>query len=540
MKLLCRTLRDDTLGLGNCILLLKTPYMTRETCKSDLARICAVAPNLRYADFPEGFFSAENSCSTLRNEVEIRCPDMRKMCYRSGAEKAIENIATGSTWPNLEVLELSGLSMDPATLRYVFGALERLQALKVGNMQVFGDVIFAPSSQLPLFPPIKELILEDCPNVTVRGLLGYLANPAVAHQLDTLNLQGTGVQPWDLYLLLSAARNLRHLSLIEVVSTPFPVHQNTPQLQNPSLVTLHYEIEPAPAAHYTAGTQAYHSYLTTSLLMNGLPNLKQVFVRDVSFAESLVEFVPPMPGFMADSSPPPFKPSGTNGDRFSTASQLSNWGGHGRGDSVYGSPPSNADAFSPSMTGGRGRGSFSGGSPHQSGSFLPTSSSPPQFGAGPRSPPANSNSIAENPQRRAPRNQAPQGLKQPLDVYTKGLDEMEWNFSTVQPSKAAGRKGSMSATRPISAFGIDASGGRMSGTWSGGSGGGFRKSVVVGNGFGGFLALPEPEDAKAFKPQVSPAMGGKVGKEEVDEWPAPPSLASKTGNRRESKYDIWR
>jgi len=77
------------------------------------------------------------------------------------------------------------------------------------------------------------------------------------------------------------------------------------------------------------------------------------------------------------------------------------------------------------------------------------------------------------------------GLKQELQVYSKGLDEMEWNFSRVQPPTQPGRRGSATAARPISSYGLASL--DSVGKWQGN---GARRSVIVGNGFGGFLAVP--------------------------------------------------
>ncbi|RLL97594.1 hypothetical protein CFD26_105157 [Aspergillus turcosus] len=74
------------------------------------------------------------------------------------------------------------------------------------------------------------------------------------------------------------------------------------------------------------------------------------------------------------------------------------------------------------------------------------------------------------------------GLSQPLNVYSKGLDELEWNFTPYEPSQTHSRRDS---TRPVSFH--DA---QLSRSW----GGDARKSVLVGNGFGGFLAVPVEED----------------------------------------------
>lgn len=86
---------------------------------------------------------------------------------------------------------------------------------------------------------------------------------------------------------------------------------------------------------------------------------------------------------------------------------------------------------------------------------------------------------------------------------------MEWNFSRVQPA-SRGRRGSATAPRPISSYGLTENMGKAWGQQAGA-----RKSVIVGNGFGGFLAIP--------------ADGGR-----------PSSSAGEKGKRRGSEYDIWR
>ena len=87
---------------------------------------------------------------------------------------------------------------------------------------------------------------------------------------------------------------------------------------------------------------------------------------------------------------------------------------------------------------------------------------------------------------------------------------MEWNFSKVQPPAERGRRGSATALRPVSSYGLSDSMGKG---WS--QDGAVRRSVIVGNGFGGFLAVPAEGDR-------------------------PSSSASEKGKRRSSGYDIWR
>ncbi|OBT52204.1 hypothetical protein VE04_07466, partial [Pseudogymnoascus sp. 24MN13] len=278
VRLLCRTLRDDTLGLGSLVLLVKTPYMTRETCKGDLARIVA--------------------------EVEQRCLDLRKMSYSHGAEKALEDVAGGYLWHNLEVLELSGLATDPTTVRFALGALRKLHTLHVKDMPSFSDEIFEPNHQFPPFPHLSTLHLENTPAVTIRAMQDLLADPATARVLTNLSLSTTAVHPSDIHLILSGAPSLHHFAITALVSTPFP-HTHVPPLQSRSLRTMHYEID----RRARAVLHRRH---------------RGLYVRDSAFPESLIEFAPPRPQFAAESPPNPFL---NNNRPLSTAS------------SVYGSRP---------------------------------------------------------------------------------------------------------------------------------------------------------------------------------------------------------
>ena len=80
------------------------------------------------------------------------------------------------------------------------------------------------------------------------------------------------------------------------------------------------------------------------------------------------------------------------------------------------------------------------------------------------------------------------GFNQTLEVFSKGIDELEWVFTSIQPpSQTRDRKYSASGGRPLSAYSASRGLGPQ---WAqGGFGGEARKSVIVGNGFGGFLAV---------------------------------------------------
>ncbi len=77
------------------------------------------------------------------------------------------------------------------------------------------------------------------------------------------------------------------------------------------------------------------------------------------------------------------------------------------------------------------------------------------------------------------------GLSQPLELFTKSISELEWNFTLITPPTSNNRRGSATLTRPVSLYNSAQS------TQSWGNLG--RESVMVGNGFGGFLAVPNEE-----------------------------------------------
>ncbi|KAK0123953.1 hypothetical protein ONS95_008942 [Cadophora gregata] len=325
LKFLARTLHDNRGGFALNVQYLKTPYMTRETCKPDLARTVACCPNLRYVDLPEGVFQDDPSCNTLKQEVQGRCPELRKMTYVRGAERGLEMLASGHQWHNLEVLELGKLNVDPTILRHALGSLPNLHALKVTDMISFHDQLFQHSDYLPPFPALAEIIFENIPNVTADGLVAYLSRSDTQNTLKTLSLTATGIHPPNLHRILAVAPRLEHLSITESVTASFPAGA-TPNLQSKSLKTFHYEITSADSANIYANTTASHyAYLTRSLMSGGLPSLKELYVRDPDFPETLLDLAPPLPGFALDPdnfappvAPNPFAPHTTNQNRLSS------------------------------------------------------------------------------------------------------------------------------------------------------------------------------------------------------------------------------
>ncbi|MCJ1402223.1 hypothetical protein MMC11_005443 [Xylographa trunciseda] len=390
------------------------PYMTRETCKADLARTVSVLPNLRYVDLPEGFFSDDSSSSTLRQELQHRCPEIRSMKYHAGAESSFTLLAHSRLWQNLEILELTGLEIEPDTLLYVLASLPTLQEVKLGEIPSLDDTIFRPNTSLPPFPPLSALLLEGTPNVTASGLIAYLSRLETRELLIRLSLSTTGLLLQDLHEVLSCAPHLSELVVNETVSRSFPL-KPVPPLASRSLRTLHYEI--LSSSHSpNPPSDTYYTYIASSLLSGALPYLRELYAFSPLLPELLL--VPPNAPFTGSNK----------SSRFSNTS------------SIY----SNSSQLGPML----GAASFS-------------------------------------------------GLFSSLTIYTKSPEtlETEWSVTTLEPpSERNGRRGSASAARPISLVNSDRSGSPNSGS------GRSKDSILVGNGFGGFLAVPNEDGGGRGKP----------------------------------------
>lgn len=386
------------------VLLLKMPYMTRETCKADLARTVSVLPNLRYVDLPDGFYSDDPSTNTLKQELQARCPDLRKMKYESGSEQSFTNLAQSRPWQCMEILELSHLMIEPNTFLYVVSSFPALHQLKIVDAPWLNDSIFRITSSVPSMPPLHSLSIQDAPNLTANGLQTYLGRPETREILSTLDLTSTGVLLQSLHLILASAPYLTHLSLNESVGRSLPT-EAIPPLSSRSLCSLHFEIVSSTSSYGIQQPEdSYYSYLTETLLCNTLPSLQTLYVRSNTFPETLL------------------------------------------------APPS-------------------------------------------------------APFARQPANGIPRGLSHPLSVYSKGLDELEWNLTSIFPPTAPGRRGSASATRPISAYSYGAS---LSLTSSGDG----RSNSMVGNGFGGFLAVPGEDGGSVGSPHGKKGQGRHGSKSE--------------------------
>ncbi|MCJ1333282.1 hypothetical protein MMC10_009976 [Thelotrema lepadinum] len=437
--------------LGSLVEILKVPYMTREACQADLARAISALPNLRYVDLPEGLFSDEPSFLTLREELRYICGDLRRMKYTKGAEASFEILAQTRLWPNLEVLELSGLAIEPDVLLYGLASFPALHEVKLQNMECLNDDVFNINPSTPIFPPIPKLVLEG-PGLTAAGLVKYLSRPAVPEILSNLTIIDTSIQIQDLYTILVSATHLTDLTIRQTVTNSLPLSP-IPPLKSTSLTTLYFEILPKTTATTTnshSSVESYYTYLATSLLSSSLPNLTSLFT-----------YYPPLPTLLLDDSTlPSISTSFTN-------LSLSFDPAPTQKDSAP--PPTQQHSAHPP--------------PSQRSSFLPPRSS---F-LSPNNPPSDRHHPTP-----IPPSSALSSLQKPLTLYTKppAAPELEWSVTTIMPpSVAEGRKGSMSATRPMSVAATEY-GGVSPYSTGGGNGGGPGSGGTGGGGGGGFLTVP--------------------------------------------------
>ncbi|KAG9968805.1 hypothetical protein KCU98_g15489, partial [Aureobasidium melanogenum] len=295
LALFCRTVRENP-NLAHGVTMLKLPYMTRETAKADLARTISVLPNLKYVDLPDGAFNGDPACMPLVHELQARCPDIRKMSYRQGSEGSFEQLARRN-WQALEIVEISGIQVEPSTLRIVLGSLPALRELTMTDLPWLDDTIFYQSPMLPDFPALRTLAFENTPRITAEGMGVYFEKPLNRNTLNDLSLNGTGIDPIHLHHFLFDASSLHFLSIVETVSNSLALSLNDlPPLESISLKVLHYELTDSEDAHGLQKPAAsYYAYLAQSLHANGLPALSQLYVRDPDFAEIMLLPAPPTP-----------------------------------------------------------------------------------------------------------------------------------------------------------------------------------------------------------------------------------------------------
>jgi hypothetical protein len=430
LQQLCQSVRGNQY-IGQRVRFIKLPYMLREASKADLARTVSGCPNLEYIDLPDGFFTGDTSCQLLRQELQARCPHIRKMRYHEGGEQSLESLLHGY-WQELSSVELNRIHIEPSIVRQVFGVLPRLNELSVTGVTWLNDSTFHNAPGLPGFPALETLRLEKVHEVTAEGLAVYLSSPICANRLRTLTIKDcSGITASSLHMILQAGTSIKTLEYTAVVTAPLPLDPIPPMIST-TLRKLNYEIISTSSTQLYPPGASYYQYLAKSLMSNCLPALRQLFVRDPEFPEIL-------------TLAPPIRP-------FSEAP-------------------------------------------------------PPMF-------------------------------NQPLEVFSKGVDQMEWIFTSIIPPESSGRRPSSSGGRPVSSYSAHKG---LGAQW----GGEARKSVVVPNGFGGFLAVPADDARPRSAGNIGPSAsfgGGHSHSNSLGGEPSPhASWMSHVGReKRASRADLWR
>ena len=90
-------------------------------------------------------------------------------------------------------------------------------------------------------------------------------------------------------------------------------------------------------------------------------------------------------------------------------------------------------------------------------------------------------------------------VSRPLSLYTKDVIELEWNLTLIHPPSLVSLRGSATTTRPMSLYLKN----QRKPWWKDAR----KESAMVGNGFGGFLAVPSENPSKI-----------KKGQRDVDAW----------------------
>lgn len=429
LQQLCQSVRGNQY-LGQRVRFIKLPYMLRESSKADLARTVSGCPNLEYIDLPDGFYTGDSACQLLRQEIQARCPHIRKMKYNEGGEQALESLLNGY-WQDLSVVELNKVRTEPSILRQVLGMLPQLSELRISGVSWLNDSTFHSAPGLPPFPALDTLRLEKIHGLTAEGLANYLSSPMCSNRLRTLIIKDcSGIPVSSIHLLLQTASVIRTLEYTVNVTAALPLDP-LPPMASTTLHKLNFEIISTGSNQLYPPGASYYQYLAKSLMSNCLPALRQLYVRDPDFPEVL-------------TLAPPVRP-------FSEAP-------------------------------------------------------PPMF-------------------------------NQPLEVYSKGLDELEWIFTSIIPPDAAGRRASMSVGRPVSSYSAHKG---LSPQW----GGEARKSVVVPNGFGGFLAVPADDGRPRSAGNLTPGGAGAHGRSHSHSFSGDSPRASWMSHvgreKRASRADLWR
>ena len=284
MRLLYRTFQENETS-ATLTNFLKMPYMTRETCKQDLARLVSLLPNLRYVDLPDGVYQDDSSCASLKAILYTRCPDLRKMTWFGGSERNFVDLWIEPPWIGLEVVELTEMKVENRDLVRVLSSMPYLTNLKMSSMPWTTDAIFdSTTTDVGLFPALQALTIEDTPSITIDGLTTHLTRPIVSETLKALTIADTSIPVHLLHQILPLATRLTSLSIRAQVSRTIP-HLDVPLLASASLTHLAYEItdDDTSTKSLAKPSPSYYTYLFESLWDGGMPKLKNLYVREPTF-----------------------------------------------------------------------------------------------------------------------------------------------------------------------------------------------------------------------------------------------------------------
>lgn len=284
MRLLYRTFQENETA-ATLTNFLKMPYMARETCKQDLARLVSLLPNLRYVDLPDGVYQDDSSCASLKAILYTRCPDLRKMSWVGGSEKNFVDLWIEPPWVGLEVVELTEMKVENRDLVRVLSSMPYLTNLKMRSMPWTTDAVFdSTTTDVGIFPALQTLTIEDTPSITIDGITTYLTRPIVSETLKALTIADTPIPVHLLHQILPLAIRLTSLSIRAQVSRTIP-HRDVPLLASASLIHLAYEItdDDTSTKSLAKPSPSYYAYLFESLWNGGMPKLKNLYVREPTF-----------------------------------------------------------------------------------------------------------------------------------------------------------------------------------------------------------------------------------------------------------------
>ena len=280
-----RTVHEDA-RIAEQVQTLKMPYMTRESSVAEIARTVSALPNLRYVDVPEGLFADSLTSATLKQELQVRCTDIRRMKYTAGSEDGFAMLGQGQVWQQMESLDLNGLSLHPSTLIDSLCSLPSLHDLSLTAIPSMNDSI------VESLPPLRDLTLQDLPETSIQGISAYLSQLPVQQNLMRLTLKNTGISPLDIHQLLSQARSLVRLSLDTTVTHPFPIKQ-PPLLSSKSLKIFSYQVaaivSPSPSNNtMSMSLESYYAYLALSIQAGNLPSLTHLYALSTTLLALLL------------------------------------------------------------------------------------------------------------------------------------------------------------------------------------------------------------------------------------------------------------